>query len=412
MSTPLRCKPIRQNGSGLNQKELSLSEESSDLIEQLPAAIYTCDKEGRITFYNRAAATLWGRHPEIGIDLWCGSWKIYQPDGTPMLLEACPMAVTLQQGVAVKDQEIIVERPDGVRVHVLPHPHPVFDSEGKISGGFNMLVDITGKKAAEERIRKSEQKYRALAKSLEEKVEKRTLELKKKNEELEQYASIASHDLQEPLRKIQTFAGLLENNPDDKQGVKKNLDKIKDSAKRMTVLIKDILKYSRLSDSDKQLAPTDLNMIIREIIEGIDLQSEQKNIKINHTALPVISAISIQMQQLFSNLISNAVKFSDKNPVIDISAEIPGSGEIKNASLAGNKEYVKITVRDNGRGFEPQYAEQVFKLFKRLTNKESGTGIGLALCKKIVENHHGHISVSSEVNKGTCFTILLPGMLN
>jgi PAS domain S-box-containing protein len=123
-----------------------------ELIHALPAAVYTCDREGRITLYNEAAAELWGRHPEIGKDLWCGSWKIYQPDGTPLLLDECPMAVTLREGRPVLHQEIIIERPDGTIRHVLPHPEPMKGTDGAVVGAINMLIDITERKHAEQAI--------------------------------------------------------------------------------------------------------------------------------------------------------------------------------------------------------------------------------------------------------------------
>ncbi|HEX7025701.1 MAG TPA: PAS domain S-box protein, partial [Gammaproteobacteria bacterium] len=114
-----------------------------ELIQILPAAIYTCDARGRVTLYNEAAATLWGREPEIGKDLWCGSWRIYRPDGSPLPLEDCPMAVCIRESRAVRGERIVVERPDGVRVDVLPHPTPLFDSSGAMTGAINMLVDVS-----------------------------------------------------------------------------------------------------------------------------------------------------------------------------------------------------------------------------------------------------------------------------
>jgi PAS domain S-box-containing protein len=149
------------------------------IIEGLPTAVYVCDTEGRITFYNEASAELWGRRPVIGKDLWCGSWKIYRPDGSPMGLDECPMAIALKEGRPVKGVEIVVERPDGVRLNVLPHPKPIFNSYGKIVGAVNMLVDITAKKKAESEIRKSEEEYRLLSQSLAKKVEERTSFLQK-----------------------------------------------------------------------------------------------------------------------------------------------------------------------------------------------------------------------------------------
>ncbi|THI87067.1 MAG: MEKHLA domain-containing protein [Nitrospira sp. CG24A] len=120
-----------------------------ELVQALPAAVYTCDERGRITLYNQAAVALWGREPEVGKDLWCGSWKIYRPDGAPLPLDECPMAVTLREGQATHDEEIVIERPDGTRRHVLPHPEPMRNATGTVVGAVNMLVDITDRKQAE-----------------------------------------------------------------------------------------------------------------------------------------------------------------------------------------------------------------------------------------------------------------------
>jgi PAS domain S-box-containing protein len=132
------------------------------LLQQLPGAVYACDAEGRITFYNQAAATLWGRAPVIGQDKWCGSWRIYRPDGTPLPHEQCPMAQALSRGRAIRDVEILVERSDGIRRNILPHPEPIFDDSGAVVGAVNMLVDITERRRAEEALGNSEEQMRGL----------------------------------------------------------------------------------------------------------------------------------------------------------------------------------------------------------------------------------------------------------
>lgn len=136
------------------------------LVHALPAAIYTCDAEGRVTLFNHAAAELWGCKPELGKDLWCGSWRIYEPDGQPLPVEECPMALTLLRGQKVQSREIVVERPDGKRIHVLPHPNLIFDSTGQVIGAVNMLMDLTERKRAEEALRLKEEFAKAVLNSL------------------------------------------------------------------------------------------------------------------------------------------------------------------------------------------------------------------------------------------------------
>lgn len=148
-------------------EQLRESEEHyRSVVEPLPAAIYTCDLQGRVTFYNKAAATLWGREPEIGKDLWCGSWQIYNPDGTPLPLDSCPMAVTIQEGRPVRGREILIERPDGSQSYVLPYPNPIYDASGAVVGAVNMLVDLTERKYAEERLARLQSVTAALSAAL------------------------------------------------------------------------------------------------------------------------------------------------------------------------------------------------------------------------------------------------------
>ena len=136
------------------------------LVHALPAAIYTCDARGRVTLFNQAAEAMWGRKPELGKDLWCGSWKIWETDGRPILLEDCPMALSIQHGAAVRGREIVVERPDGKRVHVLPHPNLIHDANGVVTGAVNMLMDLTERKQSEGELRKNERFTKAVLNSL------------------------------------------------------------------------------------------------------------------------------------------------------------------------------------------------------------------------------------------------------
>lgn len=630
------------------------------LIQSLPVALYTCDAHGRIELYNKQAVNLWGRKPEVGKDMWCGAWKAYHKDGSPCPIEDCPMAVTFRNGKAVRGVEIIIERPDGTRVHVLPYPEPILSLSGKVVGAINMVVDITEIKRVEEALRESEKRFRSVANTapviiwmtdqekrcsflnnqwiefsgvsvtdglddgwmqrihpedrdriqvifdnafqarkeynmefrlkhkdgeyrwvsdhgtpryatdesflgfigtcvditgqraakqqLEKLVDQRTYELVKKNAELkqqkdfveviidasidlivvfdretriismnnkceqtfrlkkeevigkkyldlfpdlkdsqshkdllralggelvhnecyksveserylenfliplkepsdevyaaliiahditdyvtatenlqksneellrtnyelEQFAYIASHDLQEPLRKIQTFTELLDKNLIDKDIARKYLQKIDLSAARMSLLIKDVLNYSRLSKSDEQFIETDLNEILENVKTDFELMIDQKRATITNPKLPVIKGVPLQLHQLFYNLIGNALKFTEKDPVIEIFVrKLSRSEKRKHIHLDNSRDYIELGFKDNGIGFDQKYAEHIFTIFRRLNNRSSysGTGIGLALCKKIVENHEGVIRASSEINKGSLFNIYLP----
>jgi len=240
-------------------------------------------------------------------------------------------------------------------------------------------------------------------------------ELEKSNLNLEQFAFIASHDLQEPLRKIQTFSQLLERDLDNKESIKKHLAKIMSSAGRMTDLIKAVLNYSRLSNEKGDYEEVDLKQVLDDVVSDLELKIIEKEAVIDAGNLPVICGNSLQLTQLFLNLISNSLKFSEKKPEIKIASTIINKREAMGIdNFNNNGAFVKLIFKDNGIGFEQHYAERIFTVFQRLHGKQEypGTGIGLALCKKIVDNHQGQISVRSTPGEGTEFTILLPASLS
>jgi PAS domain S-box-containing protein len=264
-------------------------------------------------------------------------------------------------------------------------------------------------------------KERELQEELKFKVKERTeelhaanAELEINNQELKQFAYIASHDLQEPVRKISIFTEMLKNSlKNNPEKADNYIEKIIGSTRRMENLIKDVLGFSQLSSVSKNFEPVNLNIVLRDILVEFDLMIEQKNAVIKVDELPVIQAIPLQMSQLFNNLISNALKYSRTEvfPCIIISSEI--LSENSRQAIAPDLtdgEYVKITITDNGIGFNQNHAEKIFNIFQRLHGKDefAGTGIGLAMCRKILQNHNGKITANSMEGIGTSFIIIIP----
>jgi len=244
---------------------------------------------------------------------------------------------------------------------------------------------------------------------LEAEVARRTFQLKQMNKELESFNYIASHDLQEPLRKIQTFILLLQERRDDPAAWKKYAGKINESSQRMSKLIQSVLEYSRLSQVTASAASTDLNTILKNVKTDYELIIRESGAEISSDHLPTVEAIPFQMQQLFSNLISNGIKFAGKKPVI--SSEIVTGDKIGVLPDGPPKQtYAEIRFADNGIGFEQQYTDKIFKLFQRLHPKSefSGTGVGLSIVAKIVKNHRGYIMAESQKGEGAVFTVWLP----
>ena len=247
----------------------------------------------------------------------------------------------------------------------------------------------------------------------EQKIKEKNQELKRSNEELESFNRVASHDLQEPIRKIQMFISRIAEADLDKLSDKSKayFAKINSSSDRMRMLIKYLLSYSRINKTKKDFDKVNLSVIIEKVQEDLDTRIKESGATIVVDNLPILNAIPFQMEQLFNNLLSNAIKYRGmEDPKIIIDCKKLKRNEITDNFIKKSKAYYRISVLDNGIGFAQEHSEKIFELFQRLHQNDeySGTGIGLAICKKIVQNHSGYILAESEPGKGSSFCIYLP----
>ncbi len=265
-----------------------------------------------------------------------------------------------------------------------------------------ILTDLTTHKNIQKQLKLSNQQLEEINHALE-----------VSNNDLQQFASVASHDLQEPLRKIGIYSDLLKRKhfTELTAGGREYLEKIITSSARMNTLITDILNYSKLSANKHQYEHTDLKLLVTELLDDFEIMIKEKNAVITIEYLPCIEANPGQMRQVFQNLISNALKFSKKEifPAITINAK----HFVQSNTIAENQkeeEFCSVSVRDNGIGFDEKCTDNIFTLFKRLHNKDQyeGTGIGLSITKKIIEKHNGTVTVKSKEGEGSEFTIVLP----
>lgn len=310
-------------------------------------------------------------------------------------------AETKEKGVTYDVQYRYIRPDNGKMTYIHTRGEPKRNAAGQITGMHGFSQDITQLKTAEIRL------------------EKRAIELESINKELELFAYAASHDLQEPLRKLRAFGDRLKQKYEDKLDAQGQdyLSRMDNASERMQNLIEDILAYSRLSRNKDNRENISLNSLMREVISDLENIVEAKGIEVIIDDLPEIEAVSTQLRQLFQNLLSNAFKFTREGvkPKVEITSRIAFGRNLPwKAELEDLTNYVVIDIKDNGIGFETQFADKIFIMFQRLHGRSefSGTGIGLALCKKIAENHHGIIKTSSVEGEGSIFSVILPVNIN
>lgn len=371
------------------------------LAESMPLIVWTADAAGLLDFVNRQFELYTGHSYKEALG---EGWKTFiHPDQLPALLNLWNRALNTNSDFSM---EVRMLHKSGEYHWNILRGRAGKDPAGKLHDLVITLIDIHDQKVMNE--------------VLENKVIERTRELKEinhalelSNNDLQQFASVASHDLQEPLRKIQMFAKMIKDRSSEKlpDNTLQYLEKILHSSSRMKLLITDILNYSRLSASTIRYVRTDLDQLVRETLDDFEYSIREKSARIDIGPLPVIEVIPGQLRQVFHNLFSNALKFSRQNLAPHIVIDCKRVAEL-NFDLPANNDgkYFEFTFRDNGIGFDNQFANNLFNLFQRLHSKDKyeGTGIGLAITKKIVDKHNGIIRGQSEEGKGAEFTFVLP----
>ncbi len=384
------------------QKALKQSEaQLKQLADFMPQIVWSTDPNGYHDFYNKRWYEFTGLTFQQSRNK--GWSQVLHPDDVNRTRDI--WARSLQTG-DLYEVEYRMRRHDGQYRWLLARAMPLRDESGIISRWFGTCTDIHDQ--------------RLLADTLELKVTERTRDLQSANsnlqrinEELRQFNYIASHDLQEPIRKIRIFADRIKIQDYEtmSEASRTFLDKIFHSSDHLSVLFKDLLEFINIQ-REMPFTLVDLGTIIREVELDLEQVIREKQATIRREELPTIKGIPLQIYQLFYNLIHNSLKFSasDTAPIIQIRVqELPPPEEIT-LGLPSDKLYHHLVVSDNGMGFEQEYADRIFVLFKRLHNKHAfkGTGVGLALCKKVVENHQGKIWAESVRDSGAVFHILLP----
>jgi len=380
----------------ISEQAIRQSEENfRQLADLVPQILWTSKPDGILDYYNKRWYDYTGFEKGYGDQSWI---PILHPDDVELCFATWYASV--KTGKSYHIEYRFKERTTGLYRWFLGKAVPVRDTNGTITKWFGTCTDIHDQKTITE--------------NLEKLVAERTKALQRSNEDLQQFAHVASHDLKEPVRKIRTFGSRLtqEFGTGLPEKAKAYVAKMESAAARLSTMIDGVLIYASLDGEVVAYEIIDLNEIIRHVEEDLELLIAQKKAVIHYKELPSIEGSSILIYQLFYNLINNALKFSksDVPATVDITVKTVNAKDLIKYDLGEHEEnYVGIIVKDNGIGFNSLQAEKIFKTFSRLNSKDlyEGTGLGLALCKKIVERHGGGISAESREKEGATFKIIL-----
>ena len=365
-----------------------LSKKHELILNSIGEGVYGVDSQGKLSFINPAAEKILERDYETLKNKSIHELIHYKKiDGREYPNSECPIVDSYTRGKITRIEREHYFKPDGTPIPVEYIAAPLKE-KGEVVGAVITFTDISERLAAQEELNVL------------------NAELLNSNRELENFASVASHDLQEPLRKIRAFGDRLNQKhaANFNEEARDYLDRMLNAAARMQRLIEDLLQFSRITTQGREFDQVDLNEVLVQVISDLEYRIEETQGIVKYERMPILSADKLQMRQLFQNLIGNSLKFHQKDipPVVNI---------YTNETIVNeNEKMVNIYIEDNGIGFEEEYSEKIFTLFQRLHARHDyeGTGIGLAICKKIIERHNGQITTSSKLGQGTTFIITLP----
>jgi PAS domain S-box-containing protein len=354
------------------------------LLEALGVAVYTTDADGRITFFNEAAADLWGRRPELGEE-WCGSLRLFWSDGRPMAHGDCPMAIALKEGRAVRGHTAIAERPDGSRVDFQPYPTPLFDRDGQLIGAVNVLVDVTERRRMEDELRSSAE---ALAQS---------------NSVKDEFVGLISHELRTPVTTIYGNAQLLRGRLDRlPPGTRDDMvTDIAEDSERLLEIIENLLLLSRMqAGTSGELEPQVLTHVIRHEIGVFSRRHPQREIRLVEVPAHhlIVEADRTHLVLLMQNLLTNAHKYGGPLEAIEVVLETAD-------------DEARVRVLDRGLGLDDADPGRLFSPFYRSTEAQrtaSGLGLGLPVCDRIVTALGGRMWATPRDGGGAEFGFALP----
>jgi len=369
--------PISEKG--LNALPLSETElQHQNLIASLHAAVYCCDMEGRVTLFNEAAATLWGRKPTLHKEYWCGSHKMFTLHGEALSLEQCPMAVVIREKREVGSIEAVVERPNGERRYVLAHPQLMYNLAGDVIGATNLVTDITDRKIME-------------------------MKLLEVDEKKDKFLVMLAHELRNPLSPIKSAATMLETTNTDEK-VLRMANIITRQVAQLERLVDDLLEISRVTTHkillNKTLTKLDIVMQTALDVAYVEVQEREQELVVSSDGdSETLFCDQARVSQIIGNVLINASKYTQRNGTIKVSTEIHDS-------------VLVIRVEDNGMGIDADKLDSIFDLYEQIdasSQSKGGMGIGLSLVKELCELHGGYVQAFSDgKGKGSVFKISLP----